>query len=211
MRLLLLLACSPSLDVPRGDWANVAPAQVAEVSEGDGRTYLRVVEAQYNFWASVPELDVEVGDHVLLGRGPLVYGHRSAETGRLFDSLTVIESAAVVSAEVAMAAARLPVAEGGIDIAGVYAQRLALKGQTVKLRGRVVKASYNRVNTNWYHLRDGSRGPGDGEDDLTVTSDEKLEVGMVVVATGPLTTDKDLGFGYTYAALVEGATMVVEP
>lgn len=211
MALLLLLACSPSLDVPAGDWANVAPAQVAEVLDGDGRSYLRVVEAQYNFWVSVPELSVDVGDYVLLGKGPLVYGQRSAETGRLFDSLTVVESAAVVSPDVAMAAAKLPVAEGGIDIAGVYARRLDLKGQPLKLRGRVVKASYNRVNTNWYHLRDGSRGPGEGEDDLTITSDQKVDVGAVILATGPLTTDKDLGFGYTYAALIEGATIEVEP
>lgn len=211
MTLLLVLACSRSLDVPVGDWANVAPAQVAEVLEGDGRSYLRVVEAQYNFWVSVPELGVDVGDYVLLGKGPLVYGQRSAETGRLFDSLTVIEAAAVVSPDVALAAAKLPVAAGGVDIAGVYTRRLELKGQALTVRGRVVKASYNRVNTNWYHLRDGSRGPGDGEDDLTITSDQKIDVGAVIVATGPLTTDKDLGFGYTYAALIEGATIEVEP
>ena len=194
--------------VPPGDWANVAPARVEEVLHGEGRAYLRVVEGQYTFWASVPETKVDVGEFVLLGKGPLRYAEAGA--GRLFDALTVIEQVAVVDAAVAYAAARLPVAEGGRDIAAIYRDRTSLAGQSVRVRGRVVKASKNIEGTNWYHLRDGSAGPAAGEDDLTFTSKGDRAVGDVVVIEGPLTLDKDLGFGYFYAAILENPTVTEE-
>ncbi len=206
--LLWMIGCGGP-EVPPGDWANVAPAQVVEVLSGEGRSYLRVAEGQYSFWASVPELEVEPGDYVLLGKGPLRYAETGA--GRLFDALTLIESVAVVDQAVAYAAAKLPKVEGGLDIAELYGARTTLGGKTVKLRGRIVKASKNIEGTNWYHLRDGSSGPGDGENDLTFTQDADYNVGDVVVVEGPLTLDKDLGFGYFYAAILEKPTVVVEP
>jgi hypothetical protein len=205
---LIFLSCTQAPVVPPGDWANVAPARVEEVLHGEGRAYLRVVEGQYTFWASVPETTVDVGEFVLLGKGPLRYAEPGA--GRLFDALTVIEQVAVVDAAVAYAAARLPVAEGGRDIAAIYRDRTSLAGQRVRVRGRVVKASKNIEGTNWYHLRDGSAGPGAGEDDLTFTSKGDHAVGDVVVIEGPLTLDKDLGFGYFYAAILENPTVTEE-
>jgi len=202
-----LLAChTPEPQVPPGDWANVAPARVTESLHGEGRAYLHIDEGQYDFWASVPDLAVATGDHVLLGRGPLRYGVTGA--GRVFDALTEIEAVAIVDAEVALRAAKLPRVEGGTDIAGVYADRTA--GRAVRLRGRIVKASLQIEGTNWYHLRDGSRGPGEGEDDLTFTAHETYAVGDVVVIEGPLTTDKDLGFGYFYKAILDDPQVVVE-
>lgn len=210
--LLAPLACStPDPQVPPGDWANVAPAQVVEVLHGEGRAYLKIQEAQYNFWASVPDGEFASGDYVLLGKGPLLYGQRSAETGRLFDAITVIEAAAVVDEISANAAIKLAPAEGGLSIATLYAQRVSLGGKTIKVRGRVIKAAKNIQGTNWYHLADGTRGDGEDEGDLTISSAADLSVGQVVVATGPLSVDKDLGFGYFYAALLEGASVEVEP
>jgi hypothetical protein len=204
---LLLLACHDDAPlVPPGTWANVAPARVEAVLHGEGRTYLQVEEGQYSFWASVPVCEVAVGDFVLLGKGPLRYAVRGG--GRLFDAVTVIEEVAVVDEATASAAARLPAAEGGVDIAGVYADRRA--GRTILLRGRIVKLATNIEGTNWYHVRDGSRGPGDGEDDLTFTSDDTFAVGDTVLLDGPLTIDKDLGFGYFYAAILENPKVVRE-
>ncbi len=210
--LLALASCSaPPPVLPPGEWANVAPARVDEVLHGEGRAYLRISEGQYSFWASVPDLAVAEGDLVLLGKGPLVYGMRSAEANRLFDSITVIDAAIVVDEATANAAIKLAPAEGGLDIASLYAQRTSLSGKDITVRGRVIKASHNIQGTNWYHLADGTRGPGEDEDNLTISSATTLEVGDVVVASGPLGVDRDLGFGYFYAALMEGATVVVEP
>src|SRR5688572_4123758 len=54
---------------PPGWAANVAAAEVVEVVPAGDRTLLRVVEEQWDFWASVPALEVAASDHVWLGRG----------------------------------------------------------------------------------------------------------------------------------------------
>jgi hypothetical protein len=202
-----MIACgAPEPEVPPGGWANVAPARVEEVVHGEGRSYLRIVEGPYRFWVSVPELDVAPGGYVLLGTGPLTYATRGG--GRVFDALTVIEEVAVVDEAVARIAARLPTAEGGVDIAGVYADRT--EGRPIRLRGRVVDASIGVQGTNWYHLRDGTQGAGDGADELTFTSPDRFEVGATVVVDGPLTIDLDLGFGYFYPAILLNPKVVLE-
>jgi hypothetical protein len=188
----------------------VAPALVKEALQGDGRSYLLISEAQYEFWVSVPALEVKVGDHLLLGYGPLQNSVRSEALGREFAAITLIEQVKVVSADEAAASVRLAPAEGGQDIQAIYAQRSALAGQPVKVRGRVVKASKGIFGKNWYHLQDGTRGPGDKEDDLTINSEADAAVGDVVLAEGSLTINKDLGFGYFYAAIIEDAKVTVE-
>lgn len=214
--LLLLLACSGGSPqhtgpaIPAGDWANVAPAKVTEALHGDGRAYLQVQEGPYQFWVSVPDTKVQAGDFVLLGKGPQVARQESEALGRSFEDLTVIEQVAVVDEATANAAVRLPVAEGGQDIATVYAKRQELNGQALKVRGRVVRVSRNIFDTNWVHLQDGSRGPEEGEDDLTVTTKEDIPVGAVVIASGPLTIDLDMGFGYFYKAILKDAKIDIE-
>lgn len=196
-------AAAPADD---GDFANVGVARVTEALAGDGRSYLRIEEAGYDFWVSVPRLEVKVGDAVLLGRGPLQADVASAELRRTFPAITVIERVRVASA--AEAGAVLAPPEGGVSLADLYARRTELAGKPVKVRGRVVKANLGIFGKNWYHLRDGTGT--DGSDDLTVNGAAELAVGDVVVAEGTLTTDKDYGFGYFFAAIVEDATLVRE-
>ncbi|GEM_PF-1173418 len=98
--------------------------------------------------------------------------------------------------------------EGSLPIGEVHARVAELEGQQVRVTGKVVKASSGIFGTNWYHLQDGT---GDAEaetHDLTVTSDAEVAAGDLVTFEGPLTKDKDLGFGYFYAAIIEGARQV---
>ena len=61
------------------------------------------------------------------------------------------------------------------------------------------------MGRNWLHLRDGS-GSGDGAD-LAVTTAAAVQVGETVVVKGRLARNRDFGAGYTYAVLVEDATV----
>ncbi len=191
--------------------ANVAPAVVQEVLVGDGRVYARVAEGQWDFWFVAPEAPLKVDDHVLLGKGPLRRNLVSAALGRTFAEIVELPNFAVVDAATAASALRLSPPPGGLAIEDVYAQRTALSGQPVAVRGRVVKANKGIFGTNWYHLQDGTGDAEAGTNDLTITSDAELDVGDVAVAKGPLTIDKDLGFGYFYAAIIEDCTVTVDP
>lgn len=215
--LALLVTALLSLGTACGDrqpdlsgYANVAPARVTEALTGDGRSYLRIEEADWDFWVSVPEQAVDVGDYVLLGQGPERRDHRSEALDRSFPSLIWIERVQVVDEATAQAAIRLSPPRGGLSIEQVFAERADRADTEVQVRGRIVKASYDIFETNWYHLQDGSGRAEDENHDLTITSDTRLEVGQVVTAAGTLTTDKDLGFGYFYAAIIEGAAVSAE-
>jgi hypothetical protein len=100
-------------------------------------------------------------------------------------------------------------ADGGKTIAEVFAEKDALAGQPVTLRGKVVKANPDIMGKNWLHVRDGSGA--EGTNDLTVTTTGAVpNVGDTVVVTGPVVLNKDFGMGYTYEVMIEDAQVTVE-
>jgi hypothetical protein len=85
-----------------------------------------------------------------------------------------------------------------------------LAGESVSLRGKVVKYNANILGTNFLHIQDGSGDTADGSNDLIVTTKTEVAVGDTVVATGNIVLDKDFGAGYSYPVLMEDATVTVE-
>jgi len=89
-------------------------------------------------------------------------------------------------------------------VAELWAQRRALAGRTVAVRGQVVKAT-PVMGRNFLHLRDGSGSGADHTNDLTVTTAEAVPVGTVVTARGVVAVDRDVGTGTPYPVMIEGA------
>jgi hypothetical protein len=100
-------------------------------------------------------------------------------------------------------------AVGGKTVAEVFAAKQRLAGQEVAVRGKVVKFNPNIMGVNWLHVRDGTGSQG--TDDLTVTTNTKVQVGDTVLIRGTVAIDKDFGAGYTYPVIVEKAQVTVEP
>lgn len=103
--------------------------------------------------------------------------------------------------------AKVAPAPGGVTVADVRAKQAALAGKPVVIRGQIVKANYEIMGTNWYHLQDGSGKVADGSHDLMVTSDAQAKAGDVVTVSGVLTTGKDFGAGYAYDVIIEKAAI----
>jgi hypothetical protein len=61
------------------------------------------------------------------------------------------------------------------------------------------------MGKNWLHVRDGSGSDEKGDNDLTVTTDDIVTAGSVILVQGTLHTDKDLGSGYNFSVIVEDA------
>jgi hypothetical protein len=100
-------------------------------------------------------------------------------------------------------------ADGGKTVAEVFAEKNALAGKPVIVRGKVVKVNAGIMGKNWLHVRDGSGA--EGTNDLTVTTAGELPaLGATVVVTGPVTVDKDFGMGYAYDVIVEDAAVTVD-
>lgn len=106
-------------------------------------------------------------------------------------------------------AKNIPKAEGadGHTVAEVWAQRKALSGKTVAVRGQVVKVNNGIMGRNWVHLRDGSGSTATKDDDIVVTTTDTVAVGDIVLAAGTAAADKDFGNGFGYPVLVESAKL----
>jgi len=100
-------------------------------------------------------------------------------------------------------------AAGGRTIAEVFAEKDQLAGETVVVRGRVVKVNAGIMGKNWLHVRDGSGA--EGTNDLTVTTAGVLpSVGDTVLVTGPVSVNRDFGMGYAYPVVLEDAEVKIE-
>jgi hypothetical protein len=92
-------------------------------------------------------------------------------------------------------------------VAEVVAGKTALKDKTVLVHGQVVKFNPGIMGKNWVHLRDGSGSAADGSHDILVTTQDNTAIGEVVNARGTVRTEVDLGSGYRYAVIIEGAAL----
>jgi len=92
----------------------------------------------------------------------------------------------------------------------LWADRKALAGKTVIVRGKVVKFNGGILGLNWTHIQDGSGSEKDGTHDLTITSVGDARVGDVVTVTGTVFIDKDFTAGYFFPVIIQNATIVVK-
>lgn len=98
------------------------------------------------------------------------------------------------------AAEPLP-ADGIFTVEQVYYRADELKGQPIKVRGKVVKVSRYIMGVNWVHIQDGTGKRGNNK--IVFTSPNDIaNVGETVLAEGTLETDKDFGYGYFYSVIV---------
>jgi hypothetical protein len=89
-------------------------------------------------------------------------------------------------------------------VAEVFAQKAALKGKTVTVRGKVVKYNAGIMGKNWIHLRDGTGAAGK-DNDVTVTTQDPSAKGEVVTVQGTVAVDQDIGMGTPYPVIIQDA------
>ena len=218
----------------------VGSAKVLETMDAGTYTYVYVDSGGRKTWWAAPQFQVAVGNLVNLPEfGSPMHGFHSKTLNRTFEEIYFAGSLLPVTAsdgqelggaadigsitmEQAHAGIEMPSGpvepkldfsglskpESGKTVAEIYAQGSRLAEKEVLLRGKVVKVSSNILNCNWVHVRDGTGA--DGSNDLTITTQDTVQVGDTVLVRGTLVTDKDFGYGYQFAILVEKATLTVE-
>ncbi len=211
-----------------------AAGTVVETMDAASYTYVRVKTATGDVWAATAQVKLAVGDRVVvplempvkdfhspsLNRDfPLIYfasrveREGEAPAAAAGSQMPPPASAMASHGQMTGAPAAEPVTtkiappEGGVTIADVWARRAALAGKTVTVRGKVVKFNGGILDRNWIHIQDGSGDTKDGTNDLAITSQGVTKVGDIITVTGKLTTNKDIGSGYKYAAIIEDATI----
>ncbi|MCP4713709.1 MAG: hypothetical protein GY868_01225 [Deltaproteobacteria bacterium] len=200
---------------------------VVETMDTAGYTYVKVDTGKETIWAAAPEIEVKVGDKVSVPPGAPMKNYHSKTLDRTFEVVYFVGSinkpgAAPPAGQQSMGmhgmqksppAPKIDLsgiarAAGGKTIAEIFAEKAALSGKTVAVRGKVVKFNPNIMGVNWMHVQDGSGAAG--TNDLTVTSAAMARVGDTVLVTGVVILDKDLGSGYKFDVIIENAKVTVE-
>ena len=235
----LSLACAAGLvqavekaPTPVGNFSG----KVLESTNTAGYTYVLVDTGNKKLWVAAPSFDVKVGSSVTVGDAMPMEKYHSKSMDRDFDvvyftgsvnvdgasSASGLKASALPKDHPPIGATHPPVsggatkvdlagiqkAPGGKTVAEIFAGQSKLGGQQVKVRGKVVKFNANIMGKNWLHLRDGTGA--EGSNDLVVTTPSTVKPGDTVLVTGAVSLNKDFGFGYKYAILVEDAKVVAE-
>jgi hypothetical protein len=224
-------SAAPGLDpslAPAPVHATHAPVTgtVAETMDAASYTYVRLTTPQGDQWAAIPQAKLAVGDTVTIVNPMVMDAFQSPSLKRTFDHIlfgTLAGKAPPPAPSGDPHAGMLPgaLASSGPPpgspvpkatgpnahtIAEVLAAKATLKDKPVTVRGRVTKYNAAILGKNWLHLDDGSgKAPDDGT--IVVTTGATANVGDVVVVQGVVRTDKDFGAGYSYAVMIEEATV----
>jgi len=217
----------PPATAAQSSQAATVTGTVKETMNAGGYTYVRLEANGKDVWIAASEFAVKVGERVTTALDVPMQNFHSKTLNRDFPVIYFVGrvsrdgAATPAPAAPAMAsshapaqgAAAAPTVEkiapppGGLSIADVWAKRTTLAGKAILVRGKVVKVNNAIMVRNWVHLQDGSGAAKDGTHDLTVTTTETVTVGDIVTLSGTLAVDKDFTEGYTYAAILENATI----
>jgi len=199
---------------------------VKEVRQTSSYTYLKIKEESAVYWAAVPRReDIKKGGTYYFDSFMEMKNFPSKELDKTFESIYFIDfisdkpfpsakKAQEKKQENKMGTAKVgqqevqsvTPAEGGITIGELYANKEKYNGQTVKIRGTVVKYTEAVMNKNWAHIQDGTHSGNDF--DLTVTTTGTCDVGDIITFEGKITLNKDFGYGYNYPVLMEDAAIL---
>ena len=204
--------------------------KVLETMDAAGYTYIQVDTGSEKFWAAAPQFAAKVGDDVVVPEGMPMPDYHSKTLDRTFDIVYFVPNVLVGGASnlsgdmpadhpstdasktvvetTDVDLSGITAAEGGVTVADVFAKKAELAGKSVAIRGKVVKFTPEIMGKNWIHLQDGSSDSG--KYDLTITTQEQVNVGDVVTFEGTIALNKDFGAGYAYEVIMEEAILQTE-
>ncbi|OIQ80351.1 hypothetical protein GALL_378950 [mine drainage metagenome] len=212
--LVLSVFSSSALAAGAAAGGDTVHGKVVTVKDVGGYTYLQLDTASGKTWAAVYTAPVHVGEAVTIEHAMVMKDFTSKAMGRTFPSIVfgMLQGSGEAAVKAAAAQPAGPVVHvakaSGADartVGEISAQRAALKGKTVVVRGKVVKYYPQIMGRNWVHLRDGTGSTADESNELLVTTNDTAKVGDIVTATGVVAVDKDFGAGYAYRVLLEQA------
>ena len=199
---------------------DVHTAVVQEVIQATSYTYLRVKEADKEFWIAINKREIEVGAKVSFMGGLEMNNFQSKDLNRTFEKIYFVnriiggESSATqqpvsmphqMKPELEKKEVSIEPVEGGITIGELFADRDSYADKTVLIKGQVTKVNRAIMDKNWVHLQDGTSDSGNF--DLTVTTTEEINVGDIVTFEGKIILNKDFGAGYSYEVIMEQAKL----
>lgn len=190
-----------------------------EIIQTTNYTYVQAREKDSLIWLAVPKMDAINGKIYYFAGGMEMGPFKSKELDRTFDQLIFLsflsptpdpnnkeEVTHKADIKIEKETVKVEAIEGTITISELFANKDKYANKEVTVKGKVTKFSDSIMHRNWIHVQDGTSH--EGNFDLTITSDETVNVGDVIVIKGILTLNKDFGYGYFYIVLIEEGKII---
>ena len=203
-----------------GAAADMHTVVVQEVIQATSYTYLKVKEADSDYWIAITKRQIEHGATISFAGGLEMNNFQSKDLKRTFEKIYFVNRIVGGGSTTTQRTMTTPhqtkpepdkkeisiePAEGGITIGELFANRNSYADKTVLVRGQITKVNRAIRDKNWVHLQDGTSDSG--KFDLTITTNEEVNVGDVVTFVGKITLNKDFGAGYSYEVIMEEASL----
>jgi hypothetical protein len=200
--------------------ADLHTAVVQEVIQATSYTYLKVKEADNEFWIAVTKRQIETGETISFADALEMSNFPSKDLQRTFEKIYFVNRVITGGSSEPQQSMSMPhqtrpepekkeisiePAEGGITIGELFANRDSYADKTVLVKGQVTKVNRAIMERNWVHLQDGTSDSG--KYDLTITTNEEVNVGDIVTFEGKIALNKDFGAGYSYEVIMEQARL----
>ena len=194
---------------------------INESADGGTYTYLNVEENGNKYWMAIPNTEVKVGDTYYYNGGMVMENFESKQLEKTFDKIIFADNIrttekAPVQKQVnshtntdttaVVEVVKIEKAENGILLEELFTDKKSFQGNSIIVRGKVVKLNKEILDRNWIHIVDGTQF--ENKKSLTVTTKEMVKIGDTVTFKGTIVLDKDFGQGYVYDILLEEGELI---
>lgn len=205
--------------------SNLHEIVVLETIQAKNYTYLKADENGKEVWIAILKTDVEIGKTYYYGQAMEMKNFKSKDLDRTFESVLFLEGlldnpqGQVTSRVMApndeahktkggapRQEMNIQHEEGETSIGELFESKESLQNKKVTVKGIVTKYNPDIMNKNWIHIQDGTGGPNSF--DLTITTNDQVKVGSIVILEGIVTLNKDFGHGYKYDLIIEDAVLL---
>lgn len=205
--------------------------KVLQTMNNAGYSYIQIQKKNgEKVWVAVTETTVKVGSQVSFYGGMEMRDFESKGLKRKFDSIMFADgivtaqgkggatadkskekdnspgSKGAVSPKDAKISVTKATGSSAYTVQEAFAKSATLNKKKVVIRGKVVKVSSGIMGKNWIHIQDGTGSQATANHNLVCTSTGMAAMGDIVTVSGTLAKDKDFGYGYKYAVIIEDAT-----
>ena len=190
-----------------------------EVIQTTNYTYLHVSENDSLIWIAVPKMNAQKDETYYFVGGMDMGVFTSKELNRTFDQMLFLAKLSSVpkhnstgenvhQAEIKKEKqnVKIELDTNYLTIKELYNNKEKYADKEVTVKGQVTKFSTKIMSRNWIHIQDGTND--EINFDLTITTDETVNIGDIVIIKGKLTIDKDFGYGYFYNVLIEEGKII---
>lgn len=203
---------------------NMHKIKVVDFQHTTKYTYVHVIEDAKSYCVAIPKTtDIKIGNEYFFKGGIVMANPEKLKFKEVFESVMIapgfnesaIDEKNAASSDLNTTVGKISInkeikiipAPGVIKLEELITNAAKYNGKQIKVQGQCVKVNQMILNKNWIHIQDHTKNKAGDPYDLTITTQDQVNIGDIVVFEGILAVNKDFGSGYKYDLILEEAKL----